>query len=155
RLALGVIGEFADRTRIEVIDAAFDSALAAAHERERAGTVDAFVSAGSNAAILRGAVTRPVATIQADGYDLLHALLQARRHGGRIGVVTYEDTIAELEAVKALLNIDVEQRAYRSPEQARECFRALASAGVNVIVGSSIAVEMAEREGLHGVLGYS
>ena len=59
RLALGVIGEFADRTRIEIIDAAFDSALAAAHERERAGTVDAFVSAGSNAAILRGAVTRP------------------------------------------------------------------------------------------------
>ncbi|NML42362.1 propionate catabolism operon regulatory protein PrpR [Ramlibacter sp. G-1-2-2] len=154
-LASSVFDEFAGRAEIEVVEASFQPAVSAARAREQAGTVDAFVSAGSNAALLREALSAPVATIQVNGYDILLALLRARQHGERVGVVTFGGIIAELDRVKQLLNIDVAQRAYRTADEARACFRAFAAEGRQVIVGSSIVVEMAEQEGLHGILAYS
>ena len=61
-LARTVIQEFADRAEIEIVDATFGAAVAAARAREAAGTVDVFLSAGSNAANLREAVKLPVAS---------------------------------------------------------------------------------------------
>jgi propionate catabolism operon transcriptional regulator len=154
-LAASVFGEFSGRAEIEVVEASFQPALSAARAREQAGTVDAFVSAGSNAALLRDSVAAPVATIQVNGYDILLALMEARRHGDRVGVVTFGSIIPELDRVKTLLNIDVAQSAYRTPDEARECFRRFAAEGRQVIVGSSIVVEMARQHGLHGILAYS
>lgn len=155
RLARDVIQEFGTRADIEVIEAVFDSAVDLAMARERAGAADAFISAGSNAALLRGVLRAPVATIRVDGYDLMLALMQARRHTDRVGVVTFRDTIAKLDTVKQLLNLDIAQRAYRSAAHARECFRELAAQGYQAIVGSSIVVELAEQQGLRGILAYS
>lgn len=154
-LARSVMDEYAARAEIEVIDRSFDAALAVARERERAGTVDAFVSAGANASFLRGSLTLPVATIKVSGYDILLALLEARKLSDRVGVVTHRETIQELDAVKDVLRIEVAQMAYTTPESAEACARKLAADGFPVIIGSSVVVEAAERHGLHGILGYS
>src|SRR5205085_8321063 len=108
-----------------IIDEAFEPALERARARERQGVVDCFVSAGANAALLRDALSSPVATIKASGYDILVALMKAREISHRVGVVNYGETIAELDAVRDLLDLEVAQRSYLSREEARECFRAL------------------------------
>ncbi|HMM73440.1 MAG TPA: PrpR N-terminal domain-containing protein, partial [Rhodocyclaceae bacterium] len=105
QLAMQVAAEFRDRANIEIVDYTFESALEQA--RKRVGAVDAFVSAGSNAAILRGALDTPVATIKVTGYDILVALRNARQLSRRVGIITYGDTIAELDAVKGLLDIEI------------------------------------------------
>ncbi|MGI4847343.1 MAG: propionate catabolism operon regulatory protein PrpR [Janthinobacterium lividum] len=155
RLALAVLEEFEERADIEVIDATFYSALECARQREEAGMTDAFISAGANAMILRGALSTPVATIKAGGYDVLLALMKAREDSHRVGVVTYFNTIPELDAIRDLLKSDIAQDSYRTPEEARECVRKLAANGHNVIVGSSVVVELAEEQGLRGILAYS
>ncbi|RYY81111.1 MAG: PAS domain-containing protein, partial [Comamonadaceae bacterium] len=155
-LAAPVFAEYASRADIEVVEASFQPAISAARARERSGEVDAFVSAGSNAALLREAVAAPVATIGVNGFDIMLALRQARLHGSsRVGVVTYGATVPELEQIRELLRIDVAQRAYRSPEEARECVAAFGREGCGVIVGSSIVVEAARQQGLRGMLAYS
>ncbi len=153
RLAREVAVEFRDKARIEIVDYAFETALAQA--RARAPSIDAFVSAGSNAAILRGALDTPVATIKVTGYDILVALRNARQLSRRVGIITYGDTIAELDAVKGLLDIEIVQRAYRTFEEARGAFRALADDGIGVFIGSSIVMEQAEQHNLQGILAYS
>ncbi len=153
RLALQVAPEFADRADIEILDYTFETALAQA--RGRASSVDAFVSAGSNAAILKGALAIPVATIKVTGYDILVALRTARDLSRRVGIITYGDTIAELDAFKGLLDIEIVQRAYRTFDEARSAFRAMAADGITVFIGSSIVTEQAEQHGLHGILAYS
>ncbi|WPB59476.1 propionate catabolism operon regulatory protein PrpR [Xylophilus sp. GOD-11R] len=153
--ALPVIAEYADRADIEVVDGTFDGAVAVAQDRIRNGQVDAFVSAGSNAYILRSGVRLPVATIQLGGFDLLQALIKARRISSRVGVVMYGQTIPELDEVKTLLNIEIAQYAYRTPDDARRRFEQLREAGFEVIVGSSLVVELAQEAGLHGLLAYS
>ncbi|MES2186144.1 MAG: propionate catabolism operon regulatory protein PrpR [Pseudomonadota bacterium] len=153
--AAPVVAEYAGRADIEVIDGTFDGAVALAQDRVRRGVVDAFVSAGSNASILRSGVQLPVATIQLGGFDILQALIKARHISSRVGVVMYGQTIPELDAIKTLLNIEVAQYAYRTPEDARRQFERLRDSGFEVIVGSSLVVELAQQTGLHGLLAYS
>ncbi len=153
--ALPVVAEFVGRAEIEVVDGTFGDALATARDRIERGLVDAFVSAGSNASILRAGLQAPVATIQLGGFDLMQALIKARRISSRVGVVMYGQTIPELDEVKDLLNIEVSQYAYQTPDDARQRFEMLRRAGFDVIVGSSLVVELAEQAGLHGLLAYS
>jgi len=154
-LVLAVTGEFESQAQIEVIDETFDAALALARHRETLGTVDAFVSAGANAAMLRAALSSPVAAIKVTGYDILVALRQARQISRRVGIVTYGATIEELDAVKGLLDVEILQRAYRNREEAEAGVRALAAEQCSVIVGSSVVVALCEQLGLHGILAYS
>ena len=153
--ALPVVAEYAGRAIVEVVDGTFGGALAIAQDRVERGLVDAFVSAGSNASILRAGLQAPVATIQLTGFDLLQGLIKARRIADRVGVVMYGETIPELDAIKDLLNIEISQHAYQTPNDARQQFEALRRAGFRVIVGSSLVVELAEEAGLHGLLAYS
>jgi propionate catabolism operon transcriptional regulator len=153
--AMPVVAEYTGRAQIEVVDGTFGGALAIAQDRVERGVVDAFVSAGSNASILRAGLRAPVATIQLGGFDLLQALIKARRIAGRVGVVMYGQTIPELDAVKDLLNIEISQHAYQTPDDARQRFETLRREGFTVIVGSSLVVELAEEAGLVGLLAYS
>jgi len=153
--AMPVVAEYTGRAHIEVVDGTFGGALATAQDRIDRGLVDAFVSAGSNASILRTGLQAPVATIQLGGFDILQALIQARRIADRVGVVMYGRTIPELDAVKDLLNIEIVQHAYQTPDDARQRFEQLRRENFQVIVGSSLVVELAEQAGLHGLLAYS
>lgn len=133
--AMPIVAEYSDRADIEVIDGSFDGALATAKERIAKGQVDVFVSAGSNASLLRSGIQAPVATIQLSGFDILQALISARKLSDRIGIVMYGQIIPELNSVKGLLNIEIHQYAYQTPDMARQCIHQLQACGAEVIVG--------------------
>ena len=154
-LARSVLDEYAKKAEIEVIDQAYEAALAVAREREASGTVDAFVSAGANASYLRSTLKSPVATINVGGYDILLALLRARERSNRVGIVMHRRTIPELDAIKGLLRTEVEQGAYETPDEAVACVKGMAERGFPVIIGSSVVVEATERLGMEGILAYS
>ena len=155
RVVQSVLPEYAGRADIEVIDQLFEQANLAAQQRERDGLADVFISAGANASILKSTLATPVAAIKVSGYDILVALLKARQISERVGLVMYRDTVRELASVKALLNLQIDQLAYQTADEARDCFMSLAAAGHTVIVGSSVVVELAEQHGIHGILTYS
>jgi len=81
--------------------------------------------------------------------------MKARTVSERVGIVTYRDPIPELEATKDLLKLDVRQRTYQTLEDARDSFRSLEAQGYRVIVGSSVVVDLAEQNGIVGILAYS
>ena len=155
RVVHSVLPEYAGRAEIEVIDEVFEQANRAAKQREQDRLVDVFISAGANASILKSTLSTPVAAIKVSGYDVLVALLRARQISERVGLVSYRDTVPELASVKALLNLQIDQLAYRTADEARDCFMSLAAAGHTVIIGSSVVVELAEQRGIHGILAYS
>ncbi len=156
RLVHSVAEEFEAHAEIEVIDEVFDRSLKAAAAREEDGRTDVFISAGANAAILRSSLASPVAAIKISGFDVWLALLKARQISERIGIATYGDPIPEIEMGKDLLRVQLSQRCYRTVEEARDSFAALAREGCQVIIGSSVIVDMAEQNGrIHGVLAYS
>ncbi|MDB5959309.1 MAG: propionate catabolism operon regulatory protein PrpR, partial [Massilia sp.] len=155
QLAAPIIAEYAHKAEIEVIEGSFDVALSIARQRIRSGSTDVFISAGANAAVLRTNLEVPVAIIQLDGFSLLQALIRARDKSPRVGVVMYGRTIPELDDVKDILKLEVAQYAYQQPDEARRCCQRLKDSGFDVIVGSSMVVEIAEQQGLSGILAYS
>lgn len=155
RMISHILPSYANIADIRIINQSFDDALFAARELEKAGEVDVFLSGGSNGEYLRNNVSVPVVLIKVTGFDILNALVKARKISDRVAIVTYKITNAELEIVKQALNITIEQRSYTTIEDAKECFRELANDGYKVIVGSSIITELADQHGLTGILLYS
>src|SRR3954468_5592841 len=88
--------EYDHLAAIEPIHLGFDEA--ARHIRERMATerCDVVIAAGSNAAYLKSRVSAPVVIARASGFDVMQALVRARRVSERIAVVSYQAPLPEL-----------------------------------------------------------
>ncbi|UGQ47685.1 propionate catabolism operon regulatory protein PrpR [Massilia endophytica] len=140
---------------IEPINLGFDEA--ARHLRERLATerCDAVISAGSNAAYLKGRLSVPVVVAKASGFDFMQALARARRLSDRIGVVTYQEPLPELAEFAATFDVPIVQRSYVTEEDARAQINDLKAQGIKAIVGAGLITDLAEEAGLTGVFVYS
>jgi len=155
RLVQSLMPDYADRAEITVIDKVFDDAVDLARELVERDEVDVFLSAGANGTYLKDTFAVPVVRVPVTGVDLMRALIKARRLSEQVAVVTFRQTNSELDEIKELLSFDIEQRSYTTIDDAREAFRELASLGYKVIIGSSLVTDLAERQGLIGILAYS
>ncbi|WP_372391479.1 propionate catabolism operon regulatory protein PrpR [Xanthomonas sp. NCPPB 3582] len=154
-LLADVIPEFDQRARIEQINLGFADAVEVISQRLRRERCDALVAGGSNAAYLRSRLPLPLAPIQATGFDLMEALARARRISPRIGVVTHASDVPSFHAFQTSFDLDIEHRRFVTAEDARDCIADLRTAGIQVIVGTGMAIDFAEQAGLPGVLLYS
>jgi propionate catabolism operon transcriptional regulator len=147
----------ADRAVVRVFDKGFEDALRTIRRLRAAGEhADAIVAAGANAAYLRDHASLPVVLVRATALDVLQALTHARTLSRRIGVVNFQRVMAGLDEARHLLrDLEVEQRAYVTPEEARAAVAELAARGFEVIVGAGPACDAADAEGLKSVLLYS
>jgi transcriptional regulator, propionate catabolism operon regulatory protein len=147
--------EFDHLATIEPIHLGFDDA--ARHIRERMATerCDVVIAAGSNAAYLKGRVSAPVVVAKASGFDVMQALARARRVSSRIGVITYQEPLAQLAEFMATFGLSVAQRTYATEEDARAGINELKAEGIEAIVGAGLITDLAEEAGLTGVFLYS
>jgi propionate catabolism operon transcriptional regulator len=147
--------EFDHLATIEPINLGFDEAARHIRERMAAERCDVVIAAGSNAAYLRGRVSAPVVVAKASGYDVMQALARARRVSTRIGVITYQEPLAQLAEFVATFGLSVAQRTYATEEDARASINELKAEGIEVIVGAGLITDLAEEAGLTGVFLYS
>ncbi len=91
--------------------------------------------------------------------DFLQALARAATYGDQICIINYykefiNDEVIKPSELQNLFGITIKQYTYRSTEHADEVVKQLSSDTKNIIVGSGLSVELAERYGLLGVLWY-
>lgn len=149
-----IIPSYEAVAEIQTVDKIFDEAVGIARDLAKSGQADVFISAGANGAYMRDKTPLPVVQVKVTGFDLLRALLKARDVSEKIAIVTYQQTVTELEEIKRLLNLNIEQRFYTTVEEAKDRVRELAALGYKVIVGSSLITELAEQAGLTGIFVY-
>ncbi len=147
--------EYDHLATIEPINLGFDDAARHIRERMAVERCDVVIAAGSNAAYLKGRVSAPVVIARASGFDVLQALARARRVSERIGVITYQQALPELEQFSATFGFRIEQRTYVTEEDARAQINDLKAAGMQAIVGAGLITDLAEEAGLTGVFLYS
>lgn len=150
-----VIPEFDRRARIEQINLGFEEAVAVINQRLRREHCDVVIAGGSNAAWLRNRLDVPLVPIQANGFDLMEALARARRIAPRIGLVTHASDVPSFGNFQDSFGLQIEHRRFVTREDARDCIGDLRAAGIEVIVGTGMAIDHAEAAGLPGVLLYS
>jgi len=150
-----VIPEFDRRARIEQINLGFEDAVAVINQRLRQEPCDVVIAGGSNAAWLRSRLDVPLVPIQANGFDLMEALARARRIAPRIGLVTHASDVPTFGSFQDSFGLQIEHRRFVTREDARDCIADLRANGIEVIVGTGMAIDHAEAAGLQGVLLYS
>jgi propionate catabolism operon transcriptional regulator len=150
-----VVADYAARAEVRVLNRLFDEALAEARQLIEAGEADVFIAAGANGAWLRERLNAPVVQIRVSGFDILNALKAARAVSERIALFGYQTVRAELEEVKALLNVQVEQVQYSTQEDTEAGIQSLAARGFQVVVGSSMVCRLARAAGMAAVFLYS
>jgi propionate catabolism operon transcriptional regulator len=151
---------FHARAQVEVLEVGFDEAVARVRERQARGPVDVVVAAGSNGGYLRQHLDTPVVLVKVGGFDLLQALARARQlsaqaGSSQVGLVTFEGMLPDLSPYGDLITLGVQQRTYRTEDEALACVHELKALGVQVVVGSGLAADLADQLGLTGLFLYS
>jgi len=146
---------YRDVADVEVLDRGFEDAVAAIETLRRAQPIDVLVAAGANGAFLRQHVDLPVVLVRAGGFDVMRALGRARDISPRIALVTYGEISPEVEQFNKLFGLGVEQRSYRTEQEARDRVRELRAKGVEVVVAPGLVADLAEAAGMSGIFLYS
>ena len=150
-----VASEFAERVRLEVINAHSDEAVDIVSERLRHEHCDALISAGANAAYIRERLPLPVIAVRIGGFDIMDAMAQARRVSDKIGVVLHTTAAKDLRAFAKAFSLNVEFRYYYTMQEGRNAMGELAALGIKAIVGAGAVVTMAEDFGMVGFFVYT
>ncbi|MBS4099443.1 MAG: propionate catabolism operon regulatory protein PrpR [Sulfuricella sp.] len=150
-----ILPDYAAVAELRVVNKIFEEGVGAARDLLASGDADVFIATGANGAYLKEHLDAPVVQIKVSGFDILHALRRARQVSERIAIFSYQAISAELEEIKEILKLDIEQCFYTTAEDARERVQQLARDGFRVIVGSSMINRIAAEVGLAGVFLYS
>ncbi|HEX2492825.1 MAG TPA: propionate catabolism operon regulatory protein PrpR [Steroidobacter sp.] len=146
---------YADRASVSVLDRGFEDAVTEIREMALRERVDALVAAGSNGEYLRQRLDIPVVLVRVGDFDIMRALGRARELSRRIALVTYGATPPEVRHFNELFQLGIEQRSYRTDQDASDCIRELKARGVEVIAAPGLVTDLAEQHGMRGVFLYS
>jgi propionate catabolism operon transcriptional regulator len=146
---------YADVATVQLVDRGFEEAVTEIEALRRVQRVDVLVAAGSNGAFLRQRLEIPVVLVRVGGFDVMRALGRARDISERIALVTYGQIADEVQQFNELFGLGIEQRSYRTEQEARDCVRELRAKGIEVIVAPGLVADLAEEEGMSGVFLYS
>lgn len=142
-------------TTFRIMEATLVEAVERAKELETSNEVDAIITGGANARLIRNVVRLPVVELAVTGFDLLEAVSAAAAYGPVVPVITFGETEPNLSRVMPILNVSVKSVTYHTGEQLVEELEGLYRQGFRAVVGSSLVCDMAERAGLKGFLIYS
>ena len=115
---------------------------------------EVIVSRGGTAAMIARHVDVPVVEIQVTVLDVLRALEQSGFIPGTVGVAGFGNIIYGCEDLRRLWHLDVREITIDTLDsgEAEAKLAAAASEGVRLIVGDAIAVKLAGRLGMEGIL---
>ncbi len=152
RIVQQVIPDYHSRVQVEIVESTVSRLRDIGKELESRQDVDIIICSGAAAEYLRRRITTTVLSIRMGEYDLIRALDLARARATKVGIVSFQHTHPELEAMASLFTVDIRQATYTTLEGARQQIHQLMDDGYRVVVGSSTAVEVAEAAGAQGVL---
>ncbi len=139
--------------KVEVVVCEMDSVVEVARQLEKSGA-DAIISRGGTAALLREKLEVPVISITFTAFDVLRGVQAAKRYGTDIGFFIFGARMSGLEELEEAITVRIKQ--YTVNDIREKSFGSLLelakSEGIRVVVGGIVAVSLAERNGMKGVL---
>ncbi len=156
QLIHSVIPEFESQAQIKIVDYVFeqDVDIEAVVARNNA---DLVVSAGANAAYLQATLSIPVISIEILEADIIAAVLKAKLLSRKIVSITFgqQQSNSIWSLLAAALDIEICEKHYLTPVEARETFYLAVNEGFELVIGGSFICELAERHSLKSIFLYS
>lgn len=113
--------------------------------------VEVFVGGGANAEIAR-TTEAPVVKIQLTAMDYIEAILKAKNYGEKVVIVNYRNPLGyNARKLEIITNVKLLTITFSDPMELQE---KLTKQDIKVVIGSSLAYEIADKLGLKGILIY-
>ncbi len=115
--------------------------------------VEVIISRGGTAReIMASGIDLPVVSIPISGHDIARAIRDALAFGGPIGVAEYPDMIASVASMAEFMGVEIRTARFRSFKEAGDAVLGLLHAGVRVVIGETLTVQLAAQYGAQSVL---
>lgn len=125
--------------------------LSIARELENKG-YDIIISRGATAHLLRKHCSLPVVEVKITGYDILRTLTLLRGYQGKIGLMSYFNTLQSADIVGTLLEMDLSFFPINQENEIERCIEKAVKEGVQVIIGDVITTSVAVSFGVNALL---
>jgi propionate catabolism operon transcriptional regulator len=114
--------------------------------------VEVFVAGGANLTVFKDTFGYPVVAIEPDFVDYLHSVVKAAEISNEIAVVSYKKVPSQdLTILESLLNVKI---SFITFDDIQMLEQQLAECPCKVVIGASLANDIAARLGKEGVLIY-
>lgn len=120
----------------------------------RDNNIVVIVSRGGTAAAIKKVVDVPVICAEANDFDILMALWEARKFSNHIGYLSYNDQYEpyEFKYLEDIVGVEIQHFHFKDRQDFVREIRRAKENGVGVIVsGSSFAIDLIKAEGLQGI----
>lgn len=148
--------QIGSRAKMDVIkNMPIEEAISLIRKRLKTEHCDAIISAGSNAAFMQTQLPTQIVAVRIGGFDVMNALVRAKRISDRIGIILHTSVNANMQEFLSEFDLPVHLRYYSTQQDARNILAEFAAMRLDVIVGTGIAVHLAEKAGKEGVFLYT
>ncbi|GAA0181054.1 sigma-54-dependent Fis family transcriptional regulator [Clostridium sediminicola] len=120
--------------------------------QEMRNGVDVFIGGGANAKIVSKYTSVNVVNIKLTFYDYFYAVLEAKKVSNKIGIVNYIETaIMDFSKIEEGLGVEITSIKYKDKD---ELYKSINESECEVVIGASLANEVASELGMPSVLIY-
>lgn len=140
---------------IKIVEAILDEAAEQVAKICVKNDIAVIVSRGGTERAISKRVDVPVVSVEANDFDILIALWEARKYSDRIAYLCYDYQLVpyEFESLVDIIGVEIRQIYFTSYEEMKYQIEAAKTEGIEVIVsGSSEAMVLASKAGLQGIL---
>ncbi|WP_084407360.1 sigma 54-interacting transcriptional regulator [Aestuariibacter salexigens] len=149
-----VIPEFTERAQFRIVDAIVGS-ISEIQSHIADYQPDAIVSAGSNAAYLKSALSLPVLSLEVSDTDIIRAVNRAAKVSSSILLISMQRSKELIGMLEKSLNISIRAEQYTTPKEARELFDLARPTVDDAVVGASLVCGMANQANIKSFIYYS
>ncbi|WHH61147.1 sigma 54-interacting transcriptional regulator [Petroclostridium sp. X23] len=114
--------------------------------------VDVFLSRGGTSDYIENSVDTPVVSIPVTAFDITRAMHSAKRIADEVALVTYNNSVFDINEIENILQIKIHEYTFVSATDIEESVIDIKNKGIKVVVGGMPVVQVAERNGIKGVL---
>ena len=143
--------ELPDDVELVILNDLFSELEDSIRKIESDNSVDVFVGSGGNAEYLEKYLSDiPLVKVEVTGFDIINALKEAKVFSNHTAVITYKTPVDQLEQVKEIFNIKVQEFVYSDKEEVDYILQSLYREGERDVIGSSYVLERAKLFGMRG-----
>jgi propionate catabolism operon transcriptional regulator len=136
--------------KFEIIETTLDKVLDDAKNLATQDDDTVFISSGANAKMVFSdkKLKLPMIEICSTGYDFLQALREASTHAKVVGIITFQEKLPYLAAVKDVFNVNVVERTYHNRAELEQTLDEFLATGIYDVIGSSMVGEYTARRSM-------
>jgi len=146
-----------ENIEIQVYSGFGDDSIQIARELEEQG-VDVIITGQANYSYLKERINIPIIILKVTFVDIINALNEASKYKPAslaIAFSSFDNLDFNLDSISKLINVDIYKLTYLSANELEEKIIGIKEQGIKTVIGSTLAVSLAEKYNLNGIYIYS